>query len=203
MPTLNPRLLPRIPARRWQPLTDAEWAALRPWLPPEGGPGRPSDKRKVVNAIFWIAASKEPWKNLPSHLGNGESAARTLRRWARAGLLDRLLIAVSDHPLGGGCATLRRLAWFICRAFRRMARILPEDSVILAQRLRMTPALPAIFIHVPDPVLSETLKTVMRQQVAELRTACRTRTLALLESLKAGHKALVTTFGNRRKWRLK
>ena len=144
--------------RPWQPMTDAEWEAIRRFLPPHEGRGRPSDKRRTMDAVFWIAASKEPWKALPSHMGNGESIARTLRRWARAGWLDRLLVAISDHPLGGGCETLRKMSWLICRAFRRMARIVGVDSLRLAKNLRLRDAWPAIPLRLPDPDLSETGK---------------------------------------------
>ena len=200
---LNPRLQPRIPARPWQPLTDAEWDAIRPYLPDPRLGGATATRRKTLDAIFWVAASRGPWRELPTHLGKPDSVSRTLRRWARARVIERLLMAVSDHPLAGGSQTLRRLAWFICRAFRRMARILPEDSVILARTLRMTPALPACFVYIPDPRLSEMVRSVMIQQVAALRTASRAATAEILDALKAGHRVLATCFGNRRKWRLR
>lgn len=113
--------------RPWQPLADAEFAAIKPFLPPEEGRGRPTNRRKTVNAIFWIAASREPWRALPDTYGKPDSVAKAQRRWARAGILDRLLVAVSDPPLSSQDVVLRKLTWLICRAFRRMARILPED----------------------------------------------------------------------------
>ena len=136
--------------RLWQPLSDDEWAAIQPYLPPHSGRGRPSDKRKTLNAVFWIACSREPWRALPSHLGNGESVAKTLRRWARAGWLDRLLVLVSDHPLSSDDPALRKLGWLICRAFRRMARIVGDDSVKLAERLGLFDAWPAPVLRWPD-----------------------------------------------------
>lgn len=91
-PILGPRQL--IP-RAWAPMTDAEWAALRPWLPgadPDAAPrrgARARDLRRTVDAIFWVAASSGPWRDLPAGLGRPDSAGRTLRRWARAGVLGR------------------------------------------------------------------------------------------------------------------
>lgn len=47
--------------RPWQPLSDDEWAALNPYLLPSGGCGRPTDKRRILNAVFWISCYREPW----------------------------------------------------------------------------------------------------------------------------------------------
>ncbi|HYF54874.1 MAG TPA: transposase [Salinarimonas sp.] len=208
MPTpspMNPLGLPRhtIHRRPWQPLTDAEYAALLPFLPHEGGRGRPTDRRKTLNAIFWVACSRGPWRELPSHLGKAETAARALRRWARRGFLERLLLAVSNHPLGGGTEALRGLAWYICRAFRRMSRLLGEEAVQLAARLRLVPALPALHPAIPNPILSETVQSLVDQDLARLRTAPRAEGLALIERLKLAHRVLQQCAGNRRKWRLK
>lgn len=88
------------PPTPWQPLTDSEWAALLPLLRPGAPLGRPpANLRRTWDAIFWVACSKTPWHHLPAHLGRPDTAHRALRRAARAGLLDRLLIAVSRHPL--------------------------------------------------------------------------------------------------------
>ena len=51
--------------RPWQPLTDAEWEAVRPYLPDPRRGGATATRRKTLDAIFWIAASKEPWRSLP------------------------------------------------------------------------------------------------------------------------------------------
>jgi hypothetical protein len=109
----------RLKPRPWRPLTDAEWAELRVWLPhgdpdaPQRGPGRPPrDLRKTVDAIFWVAASHGPWKDLPPELGKPGTAHRTLSRWARAGVLEPLLVKVS-HPEAEGSATLRGLAYWL------------------------------------------------------------------------------------------
>ncbi len=90
----------RLPPRPWRALTDLEWADLRVWLPhgdPDAVPtrGRPRvDLRRTVDAIFWVAASSGPWKALPEELGKWGTAHRTLARWARAGVLETLLVKV-------------------------------------------------------------------------------------------------------------
>lgn len=193
-----PRLPPLAAAH------DAEWDAIHPFLPPYQGRGRPSDKRKTINAVFWIAASRGPWHALPSHLGSGESVARTLRRWARAGWLDRLLVAISDHPLAGGCDTLRRLGWFICRAFRRMARILDDASVMLAERLGLFHAWPAPVLRWPDPDLAQRASDVFRAagEGATARPLSLARIGRALKAYGLCMKVMRWAEGNRRDWRL-
>ena len=189
--------------RAWQPLTDAEFASLKPFLPAEDGRGRPSDKRKTLDAIFWIAASKEPWRALPDTYGKPDSIAKTLRRWARGGILDRLLLAVSKHPFSTFDETLRSLTWLICRAFRRMGRVLDEDSIQRADRLGMVEALPANPVKFHDPILSETVdrchRAISRTLVADddglLNSAIR--------AFRAFWKLAQIAKGNRRQWKLK
>jgi len=192
-----------VPPLRHRPLSDAEWEAIRPYLPSPARGGRPTDRRRILDAVFWIAASKEPWKSLPAHLGKPDSVSRALRRWARAGVLDRLLMAVSNHPLAGGCNVLRRLAWFICRAFRRMARVLPIESVMLARDLRMIAALPGppwTIPHVP-------LFTRAWSLLADLATALKGGRLREFEALQPALRAATAMAGvgagNLRKWRLR
>lgn len=198
--TLHPTAL-----RPWQPLTDAEWDAIRPYLAPEAGPGRPTDRRKTLNAIFWIAASREPWRALPSHLGRADTANRALRRWARAGILERLLVAVSNHKLASQDATLRKLAWLICRAFRRMARILDEASVRLAQSLGLRDAWPAPVLRWPNPALTANTHRMFVATSAGVLAAPRYR--PLLRAAMGVYQSCIGLMriaaGNRRAWRLR
>ena len=189
--------------RPWQPLSDEEFAAIQPFLPPHSGRGRPSDKRKTLNAIFWIASSREPWRALPSHLGNGESVAKTLRRWARAGYLDRLLVAVSDHPLAGGCETLRRMTWLICRAFRRMMRIVGEDSVKLAEALGLHHAWPAPVLRWRDEALDGAAREVFRSAAERVLAhgICRVRIRRTIRAYDLCMKVMRWAQGNQHEWR--
>ncbi len=189
--------------RPWKPLTDAEFASLKPYLPAEDGRGRPSDKRKTLNAIFWIAASREPWRALPDTYGKPNSIAKTLRRWARGGILDRLLLAVSRHPLSTFDETLRGLTWLICRAFRRMARVMDEDSIRRADRLGMVEALPASPVKFFDPNMSQLAadfhqvisKSVVIADIGLMKSAHR--------AFRAAWRLTKLALGNRREWRLK
>ncbi|WP_158287609.1 transposase [Falsiroseomonas bella] len=171
-------------------MTDAEWAALAPLVQP-GGPGRPAaDPRRLWDAIFWIACSREPWRALPEALGRADSAHRALRRHARNGTLDRLMIAASPHPLSGGDG-LETLAWRILRAIRRVARLLTMAQLLMAKRLGLASALPCAPEHLPRPHLAATLHRLI-PSLPGARPA-------LLRWMIALHDAIP---GERRLWRL-
>ena len=82
-------------------LTDGEWALFEPFVvetgPFRGGP--PGGHRRVLDAIFWVARTGIPWRDLPPELGNRNSVHRQGRRWTTSGLWDVLLQALAD---GGG-----------------------------------------------------------------------------------------------------
>ena len=74
-------------------LTDDQWAALAPLLPPERpATGRPNKgHRTVVEAILWRLRTGSPWRDLPERFGPWPSAYTRFRRWHRAGVWDRVL----------------------------------------------------------------------------------------------------------------
>jgi len=139
-----------------RPLTDAEYAFLAPHLSARRG-RPPRDHRRTLDAILWIASTRLPWRALPKSLGRPDSAHRALRRWARSGQLDAALLAT--HAARQDVPAAATLLHRLCRAFRRMARILPLASVLLARRLGLAAALPCAPRHLPDPDLSEIAKT--------------------------------------------
>jgi transposase len=140
-------------------MTDAEWAALAPLLATARG-RPPADRRRTLDAIFWIACSRGPWRDLPPDLGRADTAHRTLRRFAQSGLLDRLLLAVARQP------RLASLEWRIARAWRRACRIMSMASLLLARNLGLVAALPCSEADLPNPDLSETLHRA-RESVLE------------------------------------
>jgi transposase len=186
--------LPTAP-HPFRPLTDAEFALLDRYLPStEGRPGRPpQDRRRTLDAIFWVACSAGPWKDLPEHLGRPDTASRALRRWAASGHMNLLLHQVAtahrDDPW-------RALAWRIARAWRRISRVVPLSMLMLAKRLDVRAALPAHPRWLPSPDLSETIQS---------------RIVAALKLVQQAPVGLFGTFarlihrcgGNRRYWRLR
>jgi transposase len=200
-----------FPPRPWAPMTDQEFIAVAAFIPGADGPltGRPhKNLRRTLDAIFWVAASRGPWRALPEALGPADTAHRTLRRWAERGVLDRLLMAVSSHPLAGAAPALKGVAYFIARAFRRMARVLPEASIILARTLNLRTAWPAQAIQLPDRTLSENAKALQTRAVVV--TDC---TIAGLPRRLISHAGALgracqrllrlAAHGNRADWKLK
>ena len=219
----------RLTPRPWRRVTDSEWAELRVWLPhgdpdiPHRGPGRPPrDLRRTVDAIFWIAASSGPWKELPAELGKPGTAHRTLSRWARAGVLEPLLVKVA-HPEAEGSATMRGLAYWLARAFRRMARIVGTAALALVRDLLgLLDAWPANPLTLPSRNLSKTAKASLRTVANALRLntmllvrdardgddeaqVARHKTHRIISrALRAGWRQLrLGICGNRHEWRLK
>jgi transposase len=74
-------------------LTDAQWAAVRPRLPPQRPrTGRPArDHRTVLSAILWVLRTGAPWRDLPGRFGPWSPAWSRSRRWTAAGVWARVL----------------------------------------------------------------------------------------------------------------
>jgi transposase len=141
--------------RPWAPLTRIEFDELARFLPGldenARGRGRKRDNpRRTMDAIFWIACAKGPWRTLPPELGKADSAHRLLRRWAIRGDLGRLLTALSAHPLDGGTKLLRSMGYWICRAYRRMARCVHLQDMLVTVMTNLVTAWPAAVMRLPN-----------------------------------------------------
>ena len=73
-------------------VTDAQWALIEPFLPPEPGGGRPrkTDPRDVLDAILYILRTGCQWRYLPGDLPPKSTVWRYFDRWRRDGTLDRI-----------------------------------------------------------------------------------------------------------------
>jgi transposase len=156
------------PVRRWQPLTDAEWDALLPFVLVQDRPGRPlRDARARMDAIFWTVAAGCPWANLPPRFGKPDTVSRHFRRLCHAGLWERLLRALSrpDAP-----PALLALEHWIVRACPRATRLRGLRIIVLARRLGFLSALRAPSWLLPDPDLSELVHRRLDPVLDRLRT---------------------------------
>lgn len=81
-------------------ITDAQWTRMEPFcLGREQDPGRTgSDPRLFLEAVFWIARTGAPWRDLPAGFGRWNTVYHRFRDWAQAGVFDRIFNAVSDDP---------------------------------------------------------------------------------------------------------
>ncbi len=79
-------------------LTDAQWKRIEDLIPGKpGDPGRTGDNNRLfVDAIVWMARTGAPWRDLWPCFGKWNSVFRRFRRWAEAGVWERLMAALAD-----------------------------------------------------------------------------------------------------------
>ena len=85
-------------ARPAQGLTDAEWAAVAPLLPPQRPPrGRPRhDHRTVLSGILAVVRTDGSWRAMPSEYGKWERAYKRYQLWCASGLWPRILVTLGQ-----------------------------------------------------------------------------------------------------------
>jgi len=76
-------------------LTDQQWAALAPLLPPrQPKTGRPNtDHRTVLNGILWKIRTGAPWRDVPERYGSWHTLSSRCRRWRLVGIWDQVFAA--------------------------------------------------------------------------------------------------------------
>ncbi len=81
-------------------ITDYQWERMEPHcLGRKQDPGRTGrDPRMFLEAVFWIARTGAPWRDLPPAFGKWNTVYRRFRDWARAGVFERIFNAVSGDP---------------------------------------------------------------------------------------------------------
>lgn len=79
-------------------LSDQVWRRLEAHLPGKASdPGTTArDNRLFLEAVFWRVRTGSPWRDLPLAFGPWNSQFRRFRRWAKAGVFERLFNAMSD-----------------------------------------------------------------------------------------------------------
>jgi putative transposase len=73
-------------------LSDAQWRALEPLLPPAKPGGRPRrvDLRAVVDAILYVACNGTTWRALPHDYPPWRTVYHYFRAWRRDGTWERV-----------------------------------------------------------------------------------------------------------------
>ena len=81
-------------------ISDELRAKIAPLLPGKAGdPGATGrDNRRFMEAVLWRVRTGSPRRDLPQDFGNWNSVFKRFRRWAKAGVFDRLFNAISDEP---------------------------------------------------------------------------------------------------------
>jgi transposase len=152
----------RLP-RPWAPLTDAEWAALRPFLDRAAEnarqPGRPiAHLRDRVDAIFQAVTSGLPWSQFRSRVARADTLHRQFRRLIHAGAWEALLRAVAARAAP---PPLAAVADWVAAGWRRARRLVGLGGLVLARRLGLSLAMPGPPWLLPDPDLSGTLQRLL------------------------------------------
>ena len=81
-------------------VTDALWKRLEEHLPGKTSDAGATakDNRLFLEAVFWRVRTGSPWRDLPAGFGKWNSQFRRFRRWAKAGVFERLFNAMNDDP---------------------------------------------------------------------------------------------------------
>jgi putative transposase len=90
----RPPRTPTTQARRTYDtdLTDAQWEIIRPLLPPRPGGGRPptTDRREVLNAIFYNLRTGCAWELLPHDFPPPGTVYEYFSKWRKDGTIERI-----------------------------------------------------------------------------------------------------------------
>ena len=81
-------------------VTDRVWDKVSPCLPGKAGDRgvTAADNRLFLEAVLWRVRTGSPWRDLPVAFGNWNSTFQRFRRWAKAGVFERLFEALSEEP---------------------------------------------------------------------------------------------------------
>ena len=81
-------------------VSDAAWEKVAPLLPGKatdpGATGK--DNRLFLEAVLWRARTGVPWRDLSGGFGKGNSVFQRVRRWAKAGVFERVFAFLSGGP---------------------------------------------------------------------------------------------------------
>jgi transposase len=82
-------------------LTDEQWARIEHRLPgrPGGHGGVARDNRNFVNAVWYVAKTGIPWRDLPERFGKWDTVYHRFNEWCKKGVWQRVLSAVQDPDL--------------------------------------------------------------------------------------------------------
>jgi transposase len=76
-------------------ITDEHWALIEGLLPTRG---RRAKNRLFLDAVFWVAKTGAPWRDLPTRFGLWNSVFRRFSRWAASGVWARVSQALGGEP---------------------------------------------------------------------------------------------------------
>jgi transposase len=77
-------------------LNDEQWAAVQPLIPRSTArTGRPaSDRRLMLDGLFWVLATGAPWRDLPERFGPWQTVYDHFRKWRKSGVFASIVEAL-------------------------------------------------------------------------------------------------------------
>jgi transposase len=81
-------------------VSDAVWEKVASLLPGKASDSgvTAKDNRLFLEAVLWRVRTGLPWRDLPPGFGHWNSVFQRFRRWARAGVFERLFAGLSGEP---------------------------------------------------------------------------------------------------------
>ena len=81
-------------------LSDAQFERIAPYLPRPSGHTK-VDQHEVLEALLYMAKEGCSWRTLPERFGNWHTIYARLNRWAKQGVLERVLSELQRDQIGG------------------------------------------------------------------------------------------------------
>jgi transposase len=83
-------------------LTDEQWLLVDPLIPRSTAKTRrpPSDRRLMLDGIFWILNTGAPWRDLPERFGPWQTVYDHFSKWRKSGVFAVIIEALQvklDH----------------------------------------------------------------------------------------------------------
>ena len=122
-------------------MSDEEWAFFERFILSVRAPNgrKPTNHRRVLDGVFWIARTGAPWRDLPEEFGKWSSVYRQFRRWTLVGLWEQILVALTESRIVPDA--LQMVDSTVARALYQAADAKggPRDRVLVAQRVASRP----------------------------------------------------------------
>lgn len=79
-------------------ISNEQWNAIKDHLPgKKGDPGATAkDNRLFIDAVFWIAKTGAPWRDLPERFGPWNSVFQRFNRWCKNGVFTKIMELLKD-----------------------------------------------------------------------------------------------------------
>lgn len=85
--------------RRFE-ISDSDWEKTEALLPAHAGYSGPkANNRLFINAVLHVACTGIAWRDLPTRFGKWNSVYVRFRRWALAGVWQKVFSGISDKEL--------------------------------------------------------------------------------------------------------